>query len=179
MNDKNILIRPVNEADAPAIAAIYAPYVRDTAITFEYEAPTAEEFARRIRETTCKYPYFVAECDGQIVGYCYASAFRTRAAYAFDVESSIYVAEDARGRGVGSALLEALEEALEKMGFVNIYAIITDSTAPDERFVTGESLKFHARHGYVQEGRLRATGYKFERWYDIVFMTKKLRKAEV
>ena len=100
----NIRIRPATAADAPALLAIYAPYVEHTAITFEYEAPAAEEFRRRICHTLERYPYFAAEAEGRIVGYAYAGPFHPRAAYDWDAELSIYVARDCRGMGVGRKL---------------------------------------------------------------------------
>ena len=97
----NIHLRPIREADAPALAAIYAPYVRETAITFEYEPPGAAEFRRRIAAIAPKYPYLVAERDGEVLGYAYTSPLRTRAAYGWTAETSIYLRRDLRGNGLG------------------------------------------------------------------------------
>ena len=109
-----ITIRPANLADAQAIQAIYAPYVEKTAITFEYEVPSVQEFEKRISNTIERYPYLVAEEDGQVLGYAYASTYYARTAYDWTTELSIYLNEDARGRGLGSQLYGALEEELEK-----------------------------------------------------------------
>ena len=106
----NIHLRPVREADAPALAAIYAPYVRETAITFEYEPPDAAEFRRRIAAIAPKYPYLVAERDGEVLGYAYTSPLRTRAAYGWTAETSIYLRRDLRGNGLGQRFYHALEE---------------------------------------------------------------------
>lgn len=106
----NIHLRPVREADAPALAAIYAPYVRETAITFEYEPPDAAEFRRRIAAIAPKYPYLVAERDGQVLGYAYTGPLRTRAAYGWTAETSIYLRRDLRGNGLGQRFYRALEE---------------------------------------------------------------------
>ena len=108
-----ITIRPANLADAQAIQAIYAPYVEKTAITFEYEVPSVQEFEKRISNTIERYPYLVAEEDGQVLGYAYASTYYARTAYDWTTELSIYLNEDARGRGLGSQLYGALEEELE------------------------------------------------------------------
>ena len=112
----NIHLRPVREADAPALAAIYAPYVRETAITFEYEPPDAGEFRRRLAAIAPKYPYLVAERDGEVLGYAYTSAFRTRAAYGWTVETSIYLRRDLRGNGLGQRFYHALEELSRAQG---------------------------------------------------------------
>lgn len=96
-----ITIRPVSTADSQALLDIYRPYVEHTAITFEYEVPTAEEFTRRIRHTLKRYPYLAAEKDGQLLGYAYAGPFHERAAYDWCAEVSIYIRTDARGTGIG------------------------------------------------------------------------------
>ena len=101
---QDLIVRLATEADAPALAAIYEPYVRETAITFEYVPPTAEEFAERMRRTMEFYPYVVAVLDGAIVGYAYAGTFKDRPAYDWAVETSIYVAQGYPGRGIGRAL---------------------------------------------------------------------------
>ena len=119
-----ITIRPANLADAQAIQAIYAPYVEKTAITFEYEVPSVQEFEKRISNTIERYPYLVAEEDGQVLGYAYASTYYARTAYDWTTELSIYLNEDARGRGLGSQLYGALEEELEKRGFLRFLACI-------------------------------------------------------
>ena len=109
---RQLRIRTATPEDAAKLAAIYAPYVENTSITFEYIVPAAEEFADRIRHTLTRYPYLVAELDGEPVGYAYASAFKSRAAYDWSVETSIYVSRDLRSSGVGSLLYEKLEEYL-------------------------------------------------------------------
>ena len=119
-----ITIRPANLADAQAIQAIYAPYVEKTAITFEYEVPSVQEFEKRISNTIERYPYLVAEEDGQVLGYAYASTYYARTAYDWTTELSIYLHEDARGRGLGSQLYDALEKELRKRGFLRFLACI-------------------------------------------------------
>ena len=99
-----VTIRPAAPEDAPALLAIYAPYVRETAVTFEYEVPTPEEFAGRIRRTLERYPYLTAQCGGEVLGYACAGPFKERAAYGWSVETTIYLRQDQRGRGLGRAL---------------------------------------------------------------------------
>lgn len=119
-----VLIRPAIPEDAEALLEVYAPYVLQTAITFEYEVPSVEEFAGRVRGTLARYPYLVAERDGKIVGYAYVSAFHARPAYDWAVETSIYVAQACRGGGVGRALYEKLEEVLRRQNILNLNACI-------------------------------------------------------
>lgn len=164
-------IREAAPADAPALRAIYAPYVRETAVTFEYETPSVAEFAGRIQATLEKYPYFVAEEQGEILGYAYAGAFKSRAAYAWAAELSIYLRQDCRGRGVGKALYAALEAALRAQGVLNLDACITLGQQPDAHW-TPASIHFHARMGFAQVAHFRQCGYKFERWYDMIWMEK-------
>ena len=115
----SIQIRPAVPADAPALLAIYAPYVAQTAITFEYDVPTETEFACRIADTLKKYPYLVAEQDGVPVGYAYAGKFHDRAAYDWSVETSIYVEQHQKRRGIGRLLHDALEQELRRRHFLN------------------------------------------------------------
>ena len=120
----SIQIRPAVPADAPALLAIYAPYVAQTAITFEYDVPTETEFACRIADTLKKYPYLVAEQDGVPVGYAYAGKFHDRAAYDWSVETSIYVEQHQKRRGIGRLLHDALEQELRRRHFLNMNACI-------------------------------------------------------
>ena len=124
METNNIRIRTAELADAEELLAIYAPYVEQTAITFEYEVPSLEQFRQRMEHILGKYPYLAAEKDGKILGYAYASAFKERAAYDWAVETSIYVAQDAKRMGVGKRLHTALEQALKEQGILNMNACI-------------------------------------------------------
>ena len=161
-------IRLAKKSDAAALLAIYAPYVENTAITFEYEVPTIEDFANRIEKTLRKHPYLVAEEDGLILGYAYASTYYARAAYDWAVELSVYVSQDARGKGVGSKLYDELEGLLDQMGYMHFLACVS---LPNE-----DSLAFHAKRGYQQVAHFPKIGYKFERWHDIVWLQKSLEK---
>lgn len=171
---QDLIIRPAAVSDAPALLAIYAPYVLETAVSFEYEAPSPKAFEARIRETLRKYPYLVAEAAGRPVGYAYAGPFHQRAAYDWAVETSIYVAMDQRRLGAGRRLHTALEAALAQMGILNLNACIACPPHAGDPYLTRDSLVFHARLGYRRVGRFRQCGYKFNRWYDMVWMEKHL-----
>ena len=157
-------IRTARESDAAALVSIYEPYVLRTVITFEYEVPSTEEFAGRIRSTLRKYPYLVAESGGEVVGYAYASPFKTRAAYDWAVETSIYVRMDLRGKGIGAGLYRALEEALGRMRILNLNACIG--------YPNPESVGFHERFGYRTVGHFSKCGYKMGAWHDVIWMEK-------
>ena len=159
-------IRSARLEDAPALRAIYAPYVKDTAITFETVVPTVQEFAARISKTLEQFPYLVAEEEGQILGYAYASTYYARAAYDWTVELSIYVDQTARAKGVGQALYNQLEADLAAQGKVNLLACIA---LPNEA-----SLTFHQKRGYEQVAHFPKIGYKFDRWWDVVWLQKVL-----
>ena len=164
-------IRDAGPEDAAAMRAVYAPYVTDTAVTFETEVPGEAEFAARIRETP--YPWLAAEEDGRVVGYACAGRFHARPAYDWSVETSVYVARDARRQGVGRALVLALEEELRRRGFLNCYACIAATRVPDPR-LSADSIAFHTRMGYRRTAVFEDCGYKFDRWWDIVWMEKRL-----
>lgn len=168
----HLMIRPTCESDAAALARIYAHYVEKTAITFEYTAPDMVEMERRRQEISQHYPYLVAETDGKVIGYAYAHAFYGREAYAWSVESSIYVDVNTRKHGIGRKLYEALEKALKSMGILNINACIAVPRDDQDPYVTNSSLDFHQRLGYTLVGRFHNSGYKFDRWYDVVWMEK-------
>ena len=161
-------IRFARPSDAATLLDIYAPFVENTAITFEYEVPTIEDFATRIEKTLEKYPYLVAEEDGLILGYAYASTYYARAAYDWAAELSVYVSQDARGKRVGSRLYDELEDLLDQMGYMHFLACIS---LPNEA-----SLALHRKRGYQQVAHFPKIGYKFERWHDIVWLQKSLDK---
>ena len=169
----NITLRIASPADAEALLELYAPYVRETAITFEYEVPSPEEFQSRIRRTLEKYPYLIAEREGRCVGYAYAGAFHARAAYDWAVETSVYVARVLRRRGVGRRLYTSLEEILTLQNILNLNACIA-YPAEEDPYLTRDSAEFHQRLGFRQVGRFHQCGYKFGRWYDMIWMEKLL-----
>lgn len=169
--EQALRIRAVSEEDAEQLLTLYAPYVEKTAVTFEYETPSVKEFQNRIRHTLEKYPYLAAEEDGRILGYAYAGAFHARPAYDWAVETSIYVDGARKGQGVGRALYEALEKTLAAQNIANLNACIAVPIGEDE-FLTRDSVLFHEHMGYRLVGKFRQCGYKFRRWYDMVWMEK-------
>ena len=171
MDLNRIKFRSACEDDAKALLDVYAPYVEETAITFEYEVPSVEEFRRRVRTVLEFYPYIVAEYDGKIIGYAYASAFHPRAAYKWAVELSIYLDMDCRGLGLGRKFYELLEAILKEQHFLNLYASIAKIDC-DDQHLTDASVKFHACLGYKTIGTFLKCGYKFNTWYDTVWMEK-------
>lgn len=166
-----ITTRTAAPADAKALLAIYTPYVEQTAITFEYDVPTLEEFTSRIQTTLRKFPYIIAEEDNEILGYAYASPFKERAAYGWSVETSIYVKQNQRQKGIGRLLYDRLEKILKKQGVLNVNACIGYPQIEDE-YLTQDSVRFHEKLGYSMVGTFHKCGYKFGRWYDMVWMEK-------
>lgn len=167
----NLNIRVATAADAVALLKIYAPYVEKTAITFDYEIPTIEEFTTKIERLLEKYPVLVAESVDGIVGYAYADAFKNKAAYDWAVETTIYVDENYKKMGIGKLLYEELECILLKQNIVNLNACIAYPIEEDET-LTKDSVKFHEKLGYRLVGKFRQCGYKFNRWYHMVWMEK-------
>lgn len=168
-----IVIRPAVPEDAEALLQIYAPYVLNTAISFEYTVPSVAEFSERIRKTLTRYPYLVALCGQEIVGYAYASAFKSRAAYDRAVETSIYVSQTYRGGGIGRALYEKLEAVLRCQNILNLNACIAFPAGEDVHLTT-DSPKFHERLGYQTVAHFHRCGFKFNTWYDMIWMEKLL-----
>lgn len=166
-----MVIRAATREDAGSLLKIYSYYVENTAISFEYVAPSLDEFSKRISSTLEKYPYIVLEDDGLIRGYAYAGAFHSRAAYAHCCEVTIYLDHDSKDNGYGKALYEALEKALKKMGIINLYACIADPEVEDE-YLTKNSECFHQHMGYTKVGEFHKCGYKFGRWYNMIWMEK-------
>ncbi len=167
-----IQIEKVTVNDTKELLAIYKPYVEDTAITFEYDLPSEDEFADRIRAISAKYPYIKAvDEDGKILGYAYAGSFKGRAAYDWAVETTVYLQKDCRGKGVGKIIYEALEDILKKMGILNLNACIAAPKNQDPHLTEG-SIHFHKKLGYDLVGEFHDCGYKFNTWYNMVWMEK-------
>lgn len=167
-------IRSATPADAAKLLEIYARYVTDTAISFEYDVPSVDEFRGRIETRLSRgYPYLVAEEDGVLLGYAYAGPFIDRTAYAHCCELTIYLAQTARGRGIGRRLYAALEETLGEKGFRNLYACIGVPETEDE-YLNFNSRDFHAHMGFRTVGTFRNSGYKFGRFYHMIWMEKLL-----
>ncbi len=154
--------------DAHAIAAIYAPYVRDTAVSFETEAPDADEIARRIERLGVQYPWVVAERDGRVVGYAYACEYRARLAYRWSVDSAVYLDASAHRKGIGRGLYARLFALLIEQGYVNVFGGITLPNA--------SSVGLHEAMGFTPIGVYRRVGYKCGRWPDVGWWQLVLRE---
>ena len=160
-------IRPAHPGDASAISAIYDHHVRYGTASFDEAAPGLEETAAKIGHIIGRgWPFLVAEADGRVIGYAYATQFRDRPAYAATCENSIYVEPDWIGRGVGRSLLAALIEASRMAGFRQMIAVIGGGEPA--------SVALHVALGFVEAGRMRAVGFKFGRWLDTVYMQRAL-----
>lgn len=168
---EGIIIRNAVKADAEAIQAIYAPYVAETAISFEYEAPTVKEMVRRMEEVQKGFPWLVAEEDGRVVGYAYAHTFHERAAFQWAVETSIYVKQNEKRKGIGRKLHDALETTLKQQGILNLNASIAYIN-PEDKYLTQDSMRFHQQMGYKEVAHFHQCGKKFGRWYDMIWMEK-------
>lgn len=155
-------VRLATEADAAGILAVYALYIRDTAITFETETPSLDAFRRRMASIIGDYPYLVVEEDGRIVGFAYAHRLGDRAAYAWNAELSIYFAPDYTSRGWGSVLFWALIDLLALQGVRNAYSLIT---VPNEA-----SLALHEKLGFALMGIQKEAGYKLGAWHDVAWL---------
>ncbi len=166
-----VTIRTAAPEDAGRLLEIYAYYVEHTAITFDYDVPAEEVFRDRMRHTLERYPYLVLEEDGVIRGYAYAGVFKDRAAYDRSVEVTIYLDHEAGGRGFGRMLYAALEEELRARDIRNLYACISDPIVEDE-YLTRNSECFHQHLGYTKVGTFHKCGYKFGRWYNMIWMEK-------
>lgn len=164
--DKKITLRLATSADAKQLLAIYTPYVADTTITFECKIPSVHEFASRITHILSKFPYYVALVDGEIAGYAYASPYRTREAYHWTAETTIYIHQAHRGYGIGSMLYSALEETLKTQGVITMLACIAYPNPP--------SVQFHETMGFHKVGHFSKCGYKMDQWLDVVWMEKQI-----
>lgn len=167
----NIRIRTAKVEDAEKLLDIYSFYVKNTAVTFEYEVPSVEEFQNRIRHILEHYPYLVAEADDEIIGYAYAGRLRPRAAFAWDVELSVYLKKDIRRAGIGKQLYTLMEEILKEQGVVKAVALITK---PMDEYSSFNSVQFHEKMGYAHAGELKDCGYKFGRWYTLLYMDRQI-----
>ncbi len=161
------LIRFAVPADAARILEIYAPYITDTVISFEYAVPSQADFTERVKSIASQYPYLVYERGGVILGYAYASAYSSRAAYDYTVDLSVYVDAAYCGQNIGECLYAALLDILAKQGFYNAYACITGEN--------DNSLKFHKRMGFEYAGTHPLAGFKQNRWLNVCWYYKRLK----
>ena len=166
-----LVIRPASQADAPAMLEIYAWYIRNTAVSLAWEPPVLHDFLQTMEAVQERYPWLVAEKDGEILGYAYAHTFVPRRSYDWSAEVTIYLRSEMRRQGIGRALYSALEDVLGKMGVQNLYACIAFSESEDE-YMTHASPDFHACLGYRQVGMFRRCARKFGRWYDMIWTEK-------
>ena len=165
------MIRFAKEADLPAILDIYGPYILNTAISFEYSVPALESFTERFRAITAQFPWLVYEEEGKILGYAYGSLPFGREAYRWVAASSIYLAPEVQGKGIGRKLYAALEDLLTKQGYRKTYAIITSDNPG--------SLRFHEKVGFRFLCEFPDCGVKFQRLYSVVWMEKVLNSEEI
>ena len=162
-----VSIRRATVSDAAAVHRIYAPVVRETAISFEYEVPDEVELARRIAETLDRWEWLVAEHEDGVAGYAYGGSFRGRAAYRYATETSVFVDPDHQGRGVGRSLMTALLDELAGRDFTIAYAGIA--------LPNPGSVRLHEALGFAPVGVFERAGYKFDRWHDVGFWQLDLR----
>lgn len=165
-----IKMRLATEEDSSSILKIYAPFVTDTSVTFEYEVPSEIEFEDRIKSIQKKYPWIVCEINNDIVGYAYASPFNERTAYDWSVDLSIYVNPEYHGRKIGKALYYALIEILKLQGFYNAVSLVT---IPNKK-----SEILHKSFGFKEIGIYKNIGYKFNSWYDVKWYGLKIREHD-
>lgn len=167
-----ITVRAASPDDAADFLGIYRYYIENTAVTFEYDVPTVSQFAERIRRTSAKYPYLAALRGGRVIGYAYAGSFKDRRAYDHSVETSVYVDRNEHRSGAGRALYGALEGALSDMGILNMNACISSPVREGDPYLTEDSIRFHEALGFSHVGKFHLCGYKFDRWYDMIWMEK-------
>ena len=151
-----IKIRTAKVEDAEKLLDIYSYYVKKTAVTFEYEVPSVEEFQERIRHISSHYPYLIVEEEGEIIGYSYADRLRPRAAFGWDVEMTIYLKQDIRRNGLGRHMYTLMEDILREQGVVNAVSLITK---PTDEYSDFNSVQFHEKMGYKHAGELKDCGY--------------------
>lgn len=167
----NHIIELVNLEDTKELLNIYAPYIKNTAITFEYDIPPINEFKTRISNTIRYYPWIVYKENNKIVGYAYASRYKERAAFQWDTEVSVYISPSHQGKGIAKALYQTLFDLLLLQGFYNAYALIR---VPNEK-----SINLHLKFGFSIIGTAKNTGYKFNEWHDLASLVKPLKSFEI
>lgn len=167
----NLIIRIAKEDDAEELLKIYSYYVKNTAITFEQKVPSLDEFSNRIKETLINYPYLVAIVDGKIIGYIYASRFRTRESYICSAATSIYIEKSYQRKGIGKKLYSELCNILLKQNITNVYAGAADPIEEDE-YLTHNSEYFHKSMGFEIVAKYNKCAIKFGKWYNLIEMEK-------
>ena len=173
----DISIRFAKPEDAKELLKIYAYYVTDTAISFETEVPSEEEFKLRIEEVLKSYPFIVACKDDEILGYAYLHSFVGRKAYELSAETTIYLNPDKKKMGIGKKLYSVLEDIAKAQNITNLYSCIGYVDKEDE-YLNNNSVQFHEHIGYRMVGKFENCGHKFGRWYHMVWMEKIIGKHE-
>lgn len=163
-------IRRIKDSDIQRVLEIYAPYILNTTITYEYDVPTLESFTDRVNNIKSKFPYFVCECDGKIVGYAYASAYHSRTAFNWDCELSIYLDNSFCGKGIGRRLYAVLIDFITEQGFYNAYGVVSYPNHSSERL--------HDEFGFYCAGIHKNVGFKFNKWLDLIYYIKPLREFD-
>lgn len=163
-------IRQASEDDAQAILSIYAPYIENTAITFETDVPTLDEFTSRMKGILGEYPYLVIEENGVVQGYAYAHRQAERAAYAWNAELSVYLRQECTGHGFGRSLSQAVCDLLELQGVRNVFSLITQPNYP--------SIRMHELLGFKLMGTQKNAGYKCGAWHDVAWLQKQIGSFE-
>lgn len=166
-----IIIRPVQISDAQVLLDIYRYYIEQTNITFEYTVPEISEWENRILDYKNQHPWLVAELNGKIAGYAYATVHRQRIAYSWCCESSVYLDSEFHGLGIAKILYDKLFEILRFQGYLNVYAILTSPNPKSERF--------HESFGFKDIGRFHKAGFKFDEWHDTRWMELHLAEHSV
>ena len=174
----NCSIRLARSQDAAELLEIFRPYVLETAVAFNYEPPTLDEFRNTMEDRLRRYPYLVAETEEGLMGYAYASPFKARAAYDWAVETSIYVKQGHAGQGYGRLLHDRLETLLKAQNILSMYACIA-YTDWEDAHLTNNSMNFHAHMGYELTAKFPKCGYKFGKWYDMIWMHKEIGSHNV
>ena len=167
----SISIRPVKISDADFCLSLYSKYVVGSAVSFELEAPSLEEFSNRIDTISQRFPYLVAEENGNVIGYAYASAYRDRAAYQWNVEVSIYVEDQNKKSGVATALYNQLFSELERIHICKAFAVIA---LPNDA-----SIGFHDKMGFEKFATYKNVGFKLNQWHDVLWMEKTIQSPEI
>lgn len=171
MPQNSFTVRPARESDAPAMLAIYRPYVENSAISFEYDPPSIDEFAARVHKYLTGWAGVVAEADGQLLGYAYGSSHRERAAYQWSAETTVYVAQGAHRGGIGRSLYTALFPMLKDAGYCNAYAGVT--------LPNPGSVGLHQAVGFKLIGTFPRVGYKYGQWHDVAWFHLALRDEPI
>lgn len=164
-------IRFLKKEDCDQVLEIYAPYILETAISFETEVPSLEEFQDRCLAVASQYPWLVYEEDGKILGYAYGSSHRSRCAYSWSCEVSVYIDQDHHKKGLGKKLYEALFPILKEQGYYNLFAGVTQPNVPSD--------KIHTRLGFEKIGTYKNIGYKFSEWRDVTWYQLELNSGGV